>query len=349
MVEIKRLVAKVVLEDGTKLDAPNAPTAPDNPAVSSGITKQKEVVEETKDVISQEAQQQQQTEEDNTVEFDTTNAAEDMDTSIHDTGAAIETPIASGANTPTAGSDMEDNEEKNDEEMTDIHTNEDSDGGIPKSGSSSPIPVPVDKGSTPMKETAKEKEFDFENQGIAEEKVAVRELNAPCKSIATMQIARDMNNDSSHNLSTVLASVPQAVLDACQEAKEGGGTVELKDLPDIPDDVLDLDLEGALASVRLHKEIIEKQKELRGKCIELLIKSRCKFGSVEAAELFYTFDGVNENLKKRKASILDAMELEGLDFEAMDGRRGSAGQEETLQDFSWLTRDNAENKKLRTE
>lgn len=361
MIEIKRLVAKVVLEDGTKLDAAAAsassvvPDNLDNPAVGSGITKQKEVVEETMDAISQEAQQQQQQteEDDDAVEFDTSNADEDMDTSIHDTGAAIETPIASGANTPTAGSDMEDNEEKNDEEMTDIHTNEDSDGDIPKSPSSSPIPVsiPLATGNTntPMKETPKEKEFDFESQGIAEEKVAVRELNAPCKSIATMQIARDMHNDSSHNLSTVLASVPQAVLDACQEAKEGGGTVELKDLPDIPDDVLDLDLEGALASVRLHKEIVEKQKELRSKCIELLIKSRCKFGSAEAAELFYTFDGVDEELKKRKALILDAMELEGLDFEAMDGSRGGAGEEETLQDFPWLTRDDAQNKKLRTE
>jgi hypothetical protein len=43
------------------------------------------------------------------------------------------------------------------------------------------------------------------------------------------------------------------------------------------------------------------------------------------------------------------MELEGLDFEAMDGSRGGAGEEETLQDFPWLTRDDAQNKKLRTE
>jgi hypothetical protein len=137
------------------------------------------------------------------------------------------------------------------------------------------------------------------------------------------------------------------------EAETGATTGTTKvdlveNMPTVPDDVLDLDVAGALANVKLHREIIQKQNEHRKKCIELLINSRCKFGSVEAASLFYDLEGVMETLsKKRKALVLDAMELEGLDFEAI-GSGEDGDKDENLGDFSWLvSRDAA--KKMRTE
>ena len=198
------------------------------------------------------------------------------------------------------------------------------------------------------------KEFDFESEGIPEGKVQVRELSDPCKAISTMQITRDLRNDSTHNLATLLSAVPAGVFEACRtEAKaKAGATTDatkvdlVENMPTVPDDVLDLDVAGALANVKLHREIIQKQNEHRQKCIELLIKSRCKFGSVEAASLFYDLEGVMETLKKRKALVLDAMELEGLDFEAI-GSGEDGDKDEKLGDFSWLSRDAA--KKMRTE
>jgi len=360
MVEIRRLVAKVVQEDGTKLDATAATTATidDIATVDVSSSNQDTITEQ----IEEKAEKQHE-DEDHVVDFDVTNDAEELETSTGGTGANLEIPVGSGLNEPMVGSDMEDHAQNEDEEMTDANN---SALDAPRSTSSSPIPAlapastleivtapdnDID-GQNPnkaKKDAPKEKEFDFENQGIAEEKVAVRELVPSCTSIATMQITRDLRNDSSHNLSTVLASVPMVVLDGCRKAREGDGVVDLKGLPVIPDEVLDLDVAGALANVRLHREVIKKQKELKRKCIELLIKSRCKFGSAEAAEMFYTFDDITDKLKKRKALILDAMELEGLDFEAMDGNGGNAGEEEKLSDFTWLMREDASNKKLRTE
>ena len=360
MVEIRRLVAKVVQEDGTKLDATAATTATiDDIATVDVSTSNQDTITEQ---IEEKAEKQHE-DEDHVVDFDVTNDAEELETSTDGTGANLEIPVGSGLNEPMVGSDMEDHAQNEDEEMTDANN---SALDAPRSTSSSPIPAlapastleivtapdnDID-GQNPnkaKKDAPKEKEFDFENQGIAEEKVAVRELVPSCTSIATMQITRDLRNDSSHNLSTVLASVPMVVLDGCRKAREGDGVVDLKGLPVIPDEVLDLDVAGALANVRLHREVIKKQKELKRKCIELLIKSRCKFGSAEAAEMFYTFDDITDKLKKRKALILDAMELEGLDFEAMDGNGGNAGEEEKLSDFTWLMREDANNKKLRTE
>lgn len=180
-----------------------------------------------------------------------------------------------------------------------------------------------------------------------------------------MQITRDLRNDSSYNLSSLLSKVPAIILEKCQKAKEESSDNNtaidtealLKDIESnsatIPDNILDLDIATALSNVKLHREIIKKQKEYRRQCIDLLIKSRCEFGSRDAAELFYTLDGIADTLKKRKALILDAMELEGLDFvEPMeeDGD-GEKVDDKDLREFSWLSRESAElnAKKQRTE
>ena len=195
----------------------------------------------------------------------------------------------------------------------------------------------------------KQKEFDFESEGIPQEKVEIRALGDPCKAISTMQITRDLRNDTSHNLSALLSSIPTGVLEACKASIEKKEDIDVQKIPTIPDDVLDLDIAAALANVKVHREVVKKQREHRQKCIELLIKSRCQFGSVEAASLFYDLEGVRETLKKRKAQILDAMELEGLDFEAIGG--GEDGDKaDTFEDFAWLSREDASAaKKMRAE
>ena len=299
---------------------------------------------------------------DNAMEFET--AADENDETLAQGDNAdqkgSESACTPRAPTPTAVTDGEMSLEKSDVEMSDSGAGPDE----------SSTPPPRAQGESDVKDDGtkktdkttsgtitatdeskreKAKEFDFESEGIPEGKVEVRELTDPCKAIATMQITRDLRNDSSYNLSTQLSKVPDSVFDACRKAKTniGSSKVPIDDLPAIPDDILDLDVSGALANVKLHRQIIEKQKEHRLKCIELLVKSRCKFGSETAAELYYSLDEITKKLKKRKALILDAMALEGLDFEALGGEDGD-DKEDKIDEFLWLSREDA-SKKLRTE
>mmetsp|Transcript_3173 Transcript_3173/g.5913 ORF Transcript_3173/g.5913 Transcript_3173/m.5913 type:complete len:644 (+) Transcript_3173:163-2094(+) len=217
--------------------------------------------------------------------------------------------------------------------------------------------------------------FEFEKEGIPQERVPVHDLLRACRAVATLQITRDMRNDSSHNLTSILSRVPQNVLDECsllksgKQSEEKGGEEEgiekMFDLNSIPDDVLDLDIARSLANVKLHREIIQRQREFKKECIEMLIKSRCNFGSMEAASLFYELDGIREKLNKRKALVLDAMELEGIESEAMeegsshkasegdeDGNYGGEDDDPNEDDesvintsFAWFSREDANAKK----
>ncbi|GFH44680.1 hypothetical protein CTEN210_01154 [Chaetoceros tenuissimus] len=207
--------------------------------------------------------------------------------------------------------------------------------------------------SMKKEEEAKLAEFDFDKYDIPEAKVSIHELSVPCKSIATLQITRDLRNDTSHNLSTVLATIPDSVLDTCRSLSKDVSPEDVPLVEGIPDDVLDLDVKSSLSNVVLHKEIIQKQKQFRQKCIELLIKSRCKFGSTDAAELYYSLDEVEEKLKKRKAMVLDAMELEGLDYDLTGKSSDSRGQDNSdddqLKDFEWCKRSDVQAKKQKGE
>lgn len=89
--------------------------------------------------------------------------------------------------------------------------------------------------------------------------------------------------------------------------------VNLESIPTISDDVLDLNIDDAIKNVKQYKEIIVEQREARKALIDMLIKSRCRFGSMEAAEAFYAIGEKEEKLKKRRLLLQDAMELEGLD------------------------------------
>ncbi len=169
--------------------------------------------------------------------------------------------------------------------------------------------------------------------------------------MGTMQITRDLRNDFSHNLSSFVSLVPKEVFELCQKAMDDNTKTSIysKDFPKIPDGVLDYDINDAIANIRLHRQVIEKQMESRRKCIELLIKSRCEFGSKDDAEVFYSLDDISTTLKQRKAQILDAMELEGLDFEGLDDGDGQNddnnddnNDDEAPAGFSWLSKEEAE-------
>ena len=176
-----------------------------------------------------------------------------------------------------------------------------------------------------------------------------RELLEPCRSLTTTQIARDLRNEATVQLSGLLSEIPGEVLEACGRAvklaseekaesgetkvgdDDGGGEgngekaggkdtakgspmIDLSSLPAVPDDVLDLNLDESLTAVREYREIIVKQREARRALVYLLVKSRCEFGSDEAANAFYGAAGTIEKLRRRRVMLQDAMELEGLDM-----------------------------------
>ena len=165
-----------------------------------------------------------------------------------------------------------------------------------------------------------------------------------------MQITRDLRNDFSHNLSSALSFVPKDVYEACEKVLDkdndsDNNPISSDILSKIPDDVLDYDISDAISNIRLHRQIIEKQMDARRKCIELLIKSRCEFGSKVDAEMFYNLDDISSSLVNRKAQILDAMELEGLDFEGLDDGNGQNDEmeDETPCTFTWMSKEEALN------
>jgi hypothetical protein len=165
------------------------------------------------------------------------------------------------------------------------------------------------------------------------------------KAMATMQITRDLRNDNSHTLSTLLNKVPTDVFQRCKELLQEqankeesvSSTLSQDIISMIPDDVLDLDIDTCLNNVRLHRDIILKQKQLRQECTTLLIQSRCEFGSHDAAVAYYTsVDDLIKRIESVQEKISDAAELEGLDFE----NNVSEEQEKVhkLKDFDWFSK-----------
>eukprot|EP00540_Astrosyne_radiata_P023085 CAMPEP_0116836784 /NCGR_PEP_ID=MMETSP0418-20121206/8293_1 /TAXON_ID=1158023 /ORGANISM="Astrosyne radiata, Strain 13vi08-1A" /LENGTH=318 /DNA_ID=CAMNT_0004466601 /DNA_START=180 /DNA_END=1136 /DNA_ORIENTATION=- len=192
--------------------------------------------------------------------------------------------------------------------------------------------------------------FDFESQGIPAEKVEAREFLEPCKAIATLQIARDLRSDTAVRLPTILSSIPDEVKQLCEVYRKQ--QEETGSLPEIPedvitmlstklgDDVLDLNIEEAIENVQTFREIVQKMRTARKRLAHLLIKSRCRFGSEEAAEAFYGLEVTIETLQKRREILSDAMDLEGLDFEEEPSQGTSKNDEEKMLDpFSWHPRE----------
>lgn len=182
----------------------------------------------------------------------------------------------------------------------------------------------------------------------------------PCKAIATLQIARDLRNDAAVQLSSRLSALPEEIKEFCREAQEkqdeDGTTLELSEEQAskfaelIGDDLLDTDLDEALLNVRTFKKIVKQVKEARQQLIQLLIQSRCQFGSDEAAKVFYSLDGILDDLQERKQLLSDAMDLEGLDFvEAHGSKKDENNKAEALEPLTWYTPDEPDAKRAKIE
>jgi hypothetical protein len=204
-----------------------------------------------------------------------------------------------------------------------------------------------DDDDDPMKEpslaatvpsTLPEVTYDFEVSGIPAAEVKPADFIEPCRSVATLQIARDLRNDGAVNLFSLLSGLPEEVRAECAEAAEQedkySGLHEDKARPfsqKIAESLLDMDMPEQLQNIRNFRDIVQRQRQARKQVIDLLISSRCNFGANDAAAAFYGSNGIQEMLQQRKQTLVDAMELEGLDVEEEKSR----AVPEELAPFTW--------------
>jgi len=200
-------------------------------------------------------------------------------------------------------------------------------------------------------------DIDFDAEGVEEAEVEPAKFLEASKVIASLQIARDLGSDAAMNLSSALGSVPAEVEHACStihtQQQEGGdkGTISsieellsTEQLSNLPDEILDIDLDYARKSLQTYREAILQQRKARLQCLQLLLQSRCSFGSLDAARAFGCDDGsdegmniILEQLKKVKEKLIDAMALEGLDVEEDDAdEKKMKEEEEQLKPLSWF-------------
>ena len=155
--------------------------------------------------------------------------------------------------------------------------------------------------------------YDFEASGIPAAKVDPKTLLEPTRTIASLQIARDLRNDGAVQLSSLLANLPENIKQSCQDKEELTSDKARDYAMRTPDVLLDMDLEDQLQSIRMYRDIVKRQRASRKQLIRALIQSRCQFGADEAADGFENAHRARDQLLKRKQVLMDAMELEGLD------------------------------------
>jgi hypothetical protein len=144
----------------------------------------------------------------------------------------------------------------------------------------------------------------------------------PCTAVATLQIARDVRNDASVQLNSMLVNLPEDIVAKAKSIQNGESKAEdldeatIKDFSmRMPTKLLELDLEEQCQSIATLQDIVRKQHAAREKLIYLLLKSRCQFGSKPAAKLYLELEATSVKLKQRKQLLVDALELEGMDAE----------------------------------
>lgn len=183
-------------------------------------------------------------------------------------------------------------------------------------------------------------DYDFERTGIPEQPVPVKDLIEPAKQLASLQIARDIRNDSAIQLSSLLSGLPKDVREVCAQAAADTEPYELKPeqaeafSKSIHETLININLEEQLASVQLFRSILAQQNKARRRAIELLIQCRAKVGAVEAVEEFLKADRAQDQLKKRKQVLVDALELEGVAPDEDEAKRDPA-TEDNLEVPSW--------------
>ena len=189
--------------------------------------------------------------------------------------------------------------------------------------------------------------YDFDSKGIPEQPVDPKLLLEYSREVATLQIARDLRNDTAVQLSSLLSAMPEDVRRACAEAAEHGGTlptplskVQARDFSKRTNEaILEMDLDEQYQNVTTFSQIVQRQRQARQHLIQSLIQSRCKFGADEAAEAFYQVDHHKAELMRRRQILIDAMELEGLDVENQATATGTAdAAEDEVAPLSWYPR-----------
>lgn len=160
--------------------------------------------------------------------------------------------------------------------------------------------------------------YDFESYGIPASVVDSTQFQEPCRKIVTLQIARDLRNDSAVQLSSALSGMPEDIRAACATAAEDpeysiDAATAKAFSSRISNTLLDANLEEQLENVKIFRGVVDSQRQARSELIRLLVQSRCNFGAGDAAKAFLEADRAKAELQHRKQILLDAMELEGLD------------------------------------
>ena len=175
-------------------------------------------------------------------------------------------------------------------------------------------------------------------QNVPQGKVESRQFLEPCKAIATLQIARDLRSDSAVQLSSLLKNLPEDIQATYKSGNTELDEATIRDLSlRMPSKLLDLDLEEQCQTVKQYQAIAEKQQAAREHLIHLLVKSRCQFGSQDAAKEFLELAEIFQKLKERQSELTDALELEGMDNE-IDNTDFEAAFKE-LPKFKWYQPD----------
>jgi len=165
-----------------------------------------------------------------------------------------------------------------------------------------------------------EGEFDFEKEGVAFGVVEPDEALVACKQIATTEITRALRQDAANRLGNILSKIPSDAKEDLRGLnlliKEGVSTVEQiseDSLPELPEQVVNLDVKDSYNTIQQYRQSITQQQELKKNLLLLLTKCRCKFGADDSAREFYDLGEKLIQLKEKKGMLEDAMAIEGID------------------------------------
>jgi hypothetical protein len=183
--------------------------------------------------------------------------------------------------------------------------------------------------------------YNFEATGIEAAPIDAKDLVDPCRNIATLQIARDLQSEAAVNLSGLLQNLPQAVRAFIAEsAEQDDAAATALELPEskareycalVSDTLLDLDLTEQLSNVQAYRDLVTRQQAARQQLLNALIASRCEFRADEVAAAYYAVD--DSALKHRAQLLVDAMDLEGLEVQPVTMVAAQSSDE--LPPLSW--------------
>lgn len=198
--------------------------------------------------------------------------------------------------------------------------------------------------------------FNFDaHTDIPMTKVHPNEFIEPCRLIATLQIARDLRNDSAVQISSLLQSLPEPVrrfiaeaAESMEEAATSSTTYELSDstarefVNIMNEQLLDMNINEQLENVTTFMELIQRQRKARETIRHLLIASRCQFGADDVAATYYNMNDVYNTLKQRAQILTDAMDLEGFEVQPVNPAIAAMTKlEDELSPFPWYDKNNA--------